>query len=83
MVHEQKFKDLSSKWQVSVERIVLDLESEESEFYNPNLHNIARSDRIGFTTKTRLKELTGSQGQPPNPACFRIHAFSEKKLVKK
>ena len=28
-VHEQKFKDiLSSTWQVSVERIVLDLESE-------------------------------------------------------
>ena len=28
MVHEQKFKDLSSTCQVSVERIVLDLESE-------------------------------------------------------
>ena len=29
MVHEQKFKDLlSSTWQVSVERRVLDLESE-------------------------------------------------------
>ena len=29
MVHEQKFKDpLSSTWQVSIERIVLDLESE-------------------------------------------------------
>ena len=46
MVHEQKFKDLlSSKCQVSIERRVLDLES------NPNLHNIARSDRIGFKMK--------------------------------
>ena len=27
-----------------------------SKFYNPNLHNIARSDRIGFKTKN------------PNPA---------------
>ena len=63
VVHEQKFKDLlSSKCQVSVERIVLDLESEGlvlfplgvtffSKFYNPNLHNIARSDRIGFKMK--------------------------------
>ena len=63
-MHEQKFKDLlSSKCQVSVERIVLDLESEGpglfplgvtffSKFYNPNLHNIAGSDRIGFKTKT-------------------------------
>ena len=66
MVHEQKFKDvLSSKCQVSVERVVLDLESEAmrglgsiptggnifSKFYNPNLHNIARSDRIGLNTK--------------------------------
>ena len=66
MVHEQKFKDLlNSKCQVIVERIVLDLESEAmrdpgsiptrgnifSKFYNPNLHNIARSDRIGFKTK--------------------------------
>ena len=63
MVHEQKFKDLlSSKCQVSVERIVLDLESEGtllfplgvtffSKFYNPNLHNIARSDSLGFKTK--------------------------------
>ena len=61
MVHEQKFKDLlSRKCQVSVERIVLDLESEDPgsiptrgniKFYNPNLHNSARSDRIGFKTK--------------------------------
>ena len=65
MVHEQKFKDLlSSECQVSVERIVLDLESEVVRclgsiptgggvhtFYNPNLHNIARFDRIGFKTK--------------------------------
>ena len=63
MVHEQKFKDLlSSKCQVRVERIVLDLESEGpgsiptrvaffSKFYNPHLHNIARSDRIWFETK--------------------------------
>ena len=62
-MHEQKFKDLlSSKCQVSVERIVLDLESEGqgsiptrgnifSKFSNPNLHNIARPDRIGFKTK--------------------------------
>ena len=26
-------------------------------FYNPNLHNNATSDRIGFTTKTRLESL--------------------------
>ena len=66
MLHEQNFKDLlSSKCQVSVERIVLDLESEAirgldsiptrgnifSKFYNPNLHNIARSDSLGFKTK--------------------------------
>ena len=63
MVHEQKFKDLlSSKCQVSAERIVLDLESEGpgsiptrgnifSKFYNPNLHNIARSDSLEFKTK--------------------------------
>ena len=65
MVHEQKFKDLlRSTCQVSVERIVLDLESEVmrgpssistrvtffSKFYNPNLHNIARSDSLGFKT---------------------------------
>ena len=69
MVHEQKFKDLiSSKCQVSVERIVLDLESEGpgsiptrgnifSKFYNSNLHNIARSDRIGFKTKNPNESL--------------------------
>ena len=63
VVHEQKFKDLlSSTCQVSVERIVLDLEWEArvlfplgvtffSKFYNPNLHNIARSDNLGFKTK--------------------------------
>ena len=63
MVHGQKFKDLlSSKCQVSVERIVLDLESEGPgsiptggniflKFYNPNLHSIARSDSLGFKTK--------------------------------
>ena len=50
---------------VSAERIVLDLESEDlasiptrgnifSKFYNPNLHNIARSDRIGFKTKNPI-----------------------------
>ena len=51
--------------QVSVERIVLDLESEVmrglgsiptgvtfvSKFYNPNLHNIARSDSLGSRRK--------------------------------
>ena len=69
MVHEQKFKDLpSSKCQVSVERIVLDLESEGqgsiptrdnifSKFYNSNLHNIARSDRIGFKTKNPYEQF--------------------------
>ena len=66
VVHEQKFKDLlSSTCQVSVERTVLDLESEVmkgqvlfpmevtsfSKFYNPNLHIIARSDSLGFKTE--------------------------------
>ena len=65
-MHEQKFKDLlSSTCQVSVERRVLDLESEAmrgwvlfplgvtffSKFYNPNIHNIARSNNLGFKTK--------------------------------
>ena len=62
VVHEQKFKDpLSSTCQISPERRVLHLESEVlfplgvtffSKSYNPNLHSIARSDRIGFKTKT-------------------------------
>ena len=26
----------------------------ELEFYNPNLHKIARSDRIGFRTKNSI-----------------------------
>ena len=62
VVYEQKFKDpLSSTCQISPERIVLNLESEpESEAWvrfpfpssiTLNLHNIARSDRIGFKTK--------------------------------
>ena len=57
MVHEQKFKDLSRTCQISPERIVLDLESEVNQgpgFFlicNPNLHNIAISDRIGLKTK--------------------------------
>ena len=66
---------LSSKCQDSVERIVMDLESEAmrglgsiptrgnifSKFYNPNLHNIARSDRIGFQTKNPIIKLRTSQ----------------------
>ena len=28
-----------------------------SEFYNPNLHNIARSDRIEFKTKTQMEAI--------------------------
>ena len=59
MVHEQKFKDLlSSTGQVSVERILLDWESEGpgSKFYNPNLHIIARSDRIEFKTKNSISK---------------------------
>ena len=65
---EQKFKDLLSSTcqvsEVSVKRIVLDLESEVmrgpggnfffSKFYNPNLHNIARSDSLGFKTKNPI-----------------------------
>ena len=60
-MHEQKFKDpFSSTCQINTERIVLDFESEVlfplgvtffSKFYNPNLHNIARSDSLGFKTK--------------------------------
>ena len=53
------------KCQVSVERIVLDLKSEgpgsiptrgniSSKFYNPNLHNIARSDNLGFKTNNPI-----------------------------
>ena len=61
VVHKQKFKDpTSSKCQISLER-VLDLESgtqvlfplgvkKKSKFFNHNLHNIARSDRIEFKT---------------------------------
>ena len=66
---------LSSKCQDSVERIVMDLESEAmkgpgsiptrgnifSKFYTPNLHNIARSDRIGFKTKNPIIKLRTSQ----------------------
>ena len=68
VVHEQKFKDLrSSKCPGSVGRSMLDLESEGLgsiptsggvifyfEFCNPNLHNIARSDRMRFETKNSI-----------------------------
>ena len=59
--------------QVSVERIVLDLESEGpssiptrgniffSKFYNLNLHNTARSDSLGFKTKNPI--MTDLKGQ--------------------
>ena len=54
VVHEQKFKDLlSSKCQVSVERIVLDLESE-------GLGSITTRDNILFPSQiyTILPDLT-------------------------
>ena len=68
-MHEQMFKDLpSSKCPGSVGRSMLDLESRGQgsiptkdgvifcfKFYNPNLHNIARSDRIRFKTKNPTK----------------------------
>ena len=56
--------------ETKVKRIVLDLESEVherprfysqggnifSKFYNPNLHNIARSDSLGFKTKNPITQ---------------------------
>ena len=63
MEHKQKFKDpLSSICQISPERRVFDFESEAwalfplrvtffPKFYNPNLHNIARSDLTAFKMK--------------------------------
>ena len=72
VVHKQKFKDvLSSTSQISVRRRVLDLEWWAVsiptwvifcfKFYNPDLHNIAISDIIGFTTKNpiAMKNLQG------------------------
>ena len=67
-MHEQMFKDLpSSKCPGSVGRSMLDLESRGPgsiptrgevifcyKFYNPNLHNIDRSDRIRFKTKNPI-----------------------------
>ena len=54
MVHAQKFKDLlSSTCQVSVERIVLDLESRFSQIYN--IGNNANIDIRGFTTGKQKK----------------------------
>ena len=66
MLHEQKFKGFpSSKWQDRIDRSMLDLESQgpgsiptggkyHCLFYNPNLHNIARSGRIRFKMKNPI-----------------------------
>ena len=73
------FKDLpSSKCPGSVGSSMLDLESRGQgsiptkggvifcfKFYNPNLHNIARSDRIRFKTKNPI-DLSDSLNSP-NP----------------
>ena len=41
-----------------------------SKFYNPNLHNIARSDRIGFMTKKpvylEISQYGNTEHQKPN-----------------
>ena len=48
-----------------------------SKFYNPNLHNIARSDRIGFKTKnpnrstTNFKLLNSGQTSLSKETTFR------------
>ena len=39
-----------------LKKILTDNHYQTLKFYNPNLHNIARSDRTGFTTKNEKLE---------------------------
>ena len=61
VVHEQKFKDLlSNTWQVSVERLVLNLESEAMRGRGsiPTVSNILSLDFFGFhVVKTKMPQL--------------------------
>ena len=89
VVHEQKFKDLlSSTCQISSERGALDLESKVVRglgsiptggniclsFYNTNLHKIARSDRIGFTTKNSIR-LSASKHDQKFSHIYNIYLY--------
>ena len=48
-------------------------------FYNPNLHNIARSDRIGFKTKNPNENVYG----PVRTVCTFVRVLKQQKLLEK